>query len=118
MAYDEDVARRIREAVSSQDGVSERKMFGGLCFMINGNMFAGVMGNELMLRIGAERFDEALSQPFARPMDFSSRPMVGMVYVAPGGFESDDALSSWLSQALAFAASMPAKAPGEKRRRR
>ena len=118
MAYDEGVAQRIREAVVSQDGVSERKMFGGLCFMVNGNMFAGVMGNELMLRVGVERFDEALAQPFTRPMDFTNRPMVGMVYVAPAGFESDNALSAWLSRALDFAGSMPAKPPGEKRKRR
>ena len=118
MAYDESVAQRIRDAVARQEGVSERKMFGGLCFMVNGNMFAGVMGNELMLRVGAERFDEALAQPFARPMDFTNRPMVGMVYVAPGGFESKDALSGWLGRALDFAGAMPAKEPGQKRKRR
>lgn len=115
MAYDEGIAQRIRAAVGQQ-GIIERKMFGGLCFMINGNMFAGVMGNELMLRVGTERFDEALAQPFARPMDFAKRPMPGMVYVAPGGFESAEALSAWLNRALDFAGAMPAKQPGQRRR--
>jgi TfoX/Sxy family transcriptional regulator of competence genes len=116
MAYDESVASRIRAAVADRGGISERKMFGGLCFMINGNMFAGVMGNELMLRVGPERFEQALAQPGARPMDFSKRPMVGMVYVAPPAFETESALSDWLGQALDFAGAMPGKQPGEKRR--
>ena len=118
MAYNEAAAERVRAAVAQQEGISERRMFGGLCFMVNGNMFAGVMGNDLMLRVGAGRFDEALSQPHARPMDFAKRPMVGMVYVAPPGYETDSQLSEWLGLALAFALAMPSKQPGEKRKRR
>ena len=80
MAYDEDVANRVRQAVAAHTGLSERKMFGGLCLMVNGNMFAGIRGDELMLRVGQERFEQLLAKPGARPMDFTGRPMNGMVF--------------------------------------
>ena len=109
MAYDEDVADRVRKAVAAHTGLSERKMFGGLCLMVNGNMFAGVMGDELMLRVGPQRFEELLAKPGARPMDFTGRPMNGYLYVSPIAFATDKALTTWLEDALSFAETLPAK---------
>ena len=118
MAYDEDVANRVRQAVAAHTGLSERKMFGGLCLMVNGNMFAGIRGDELMLRVGQERFEQLLAKPGARPMDFTGRPMNGFLYVAPQGFATDKALAAWLEAALAFVETLPAKQPGANARRR
>ena len=89
MAYDEGLAQRIREALTERDDVTEKKMFGGLAFLLGGNMCCGVVGDELMVRVGAAAYSEALTQPYARQMDFTGRPMRGMVYVDCEGFESD-----------------------------
>lgn len=112
MAYSEVVADRVRDSIAAREGISERRMFGGLCLMLNGNMFAGVIGDELMLRVGTRRFEELLRQSGARPMDFTGRPMNGYLYVAPEGFASDDDLARWINTTLEFAASLPAKQPG------
>ena len=109
MAYDEALAERVRTALSDRDGLSERKMFGGLCFMLNGNMACGLTAEALMVRVGPEAFDEALALPHARPMDFTGRPMKGMVYVDPPGYSSDEGLSAWVERGAAFAASLPPK---------
>src|SRR5262245_50395193 len=81
VAYDKGLAQRIREALEDQPNISEKKMFGGLAFLVRGNMCVGVVGDQLMVRVGAEAHDEALRQPFARKMDFTGRPMKGLVYV-------------------------------------
>ena len=112
MAYDEPTADRVRKAVAAHANLSERKMFGGLCLMVNGNMFAGVMGEELMLRVGPKRFEELLAKPGARPMDFTGRPMNGYLYVSAPAFATDKALSTWLEDALGFVETLPAKQPG------
>ncbi len=109
MAYDEGVAQRLREALSDEDDVVEKKMFGGIAFMHRGNMCCGVVGDELMLRVGAEAYDAALREPHARPMDFTGRPMRGMLYVGTDGFESDEALGAWLRRATAFTQALPRK---------
>jgi TfoX/Sxy family transcriptional regulator of competence genes len=109
MAYDEGVAQRVREALADESGVLEKKMFGGIAFMLRGNMCCGVVGEELMLRVGPDGYEQALAKPHARPMDFTGRPMRGMLYVASEGFESDRDLSKWLARATAFAGSLPAK---------
>ena len=111
MAYDEALANRIRQAAGDREGFAEIKMFGGICFTLNGNMFAGVIRNDLMIRVGADANEGALAKPGVRPMDFAGRPMVGMVYVAPDVIEADESLNVWLDQGLAFAAGLPAKAP-------
>jgi TfoX/Sxy family transcriptional regulator of competence genes len=118
VAYDEGVAERVRRALAAREGLSERKMFGGLCLMINGNMFAGIMGEELMLRVGSERFDELLAKPGARPMDFTGRPMNGYLYVAAPAFASDQDLAAWLDDALSFVETLPAKQPVKARKKR
>jgi len=84
-------------------------MFGGLCFMTNGNMCVGVVGDELMVRVGAERWNESLTMPFAREMDFTGRSMRGMVYVSPDGLDEDTRLYRWLEMGLAYASSLPPK---------
>ena len=109
MAYDEQLVARVREALAGREAVSERKMFGGLAFMLDGNMCCGVIGDELVLRLGPEGADEALDKPHTRPMDFTGRPLKGFVFVAARGVETDDGLRSWVEQAAEFAASLAPK---------
>jgi TfoX/Sxy family transcriptional regulator of competence genes len=109
MAYDEAVAGRIRKALAGATNVVEKRMFGGIAFMVRGNMCCGVIGDRLMLRVGPGGYEAALSQPHARPMDFTGRPMKGMVYVEPAGFASPGDLKAWIRKAMAFTLSLPAK---------
>ncbi len=112
MAYDEGLAQRVRELLEDrweELEVVEKKMFGGLCFMVQGNMCCGILQDDMMVRVGAEDHAEALAQPHARPMDFTGKAMKGMVYVGPGGLEGDDDLESWLQRGLNFTLSLPAK---------
>jgi TfoX/Sxy family transcriptional regulator of competence genes len=109
MAYDESVAQRVRQELLRRDGLSERKMFGGLCLMLYGNMFAGIINDELMLRVGPENSDELLARPGARPMDFTGKPMKGYLYVEPSAFATPDALKGWLGHALSFVETLPPK---------
>lgn len=109
MAYDETLAARVRSLLEGRPGYSERRMFGGLCFMLNGNMACGIIKDELMVRLPPDGYDEALSQPYARPMDFTGRPSKGMVYVARAGINEDSALAEWVERAAGFAAALPPK---------
>jgi len=109
MAYDEGLAERIREALEDREDVTERKMFGGLAFLVGGNMCAGVVKDELMVRVGPDAYEACLARPHARKMDFTGRPMKGMVYVGCDGFESDRDLRAWIERGVRFAASLPAK---------
>src|SRR3970040_1236141 len=94
MAYDETLAQRIREAVGPRPDVSERKMFGGLCFTTGGNMFVGIVKDELMVRIDKADHEASLLKPGARPMDFTGRTMTGMLFVGAPGIETDASLAS------------------------
>lgn len=109
MAYDEGLAERLRELLADEQGLSEKKMFGGLAFLLHGNMCCGVTGEELMLRLGAEAGAAALAEPHARPMDFTGRPLTGFVYVGTPGFESDEDLEAWVARAVGFARTLPPK---------
>ena len=109
MAYNEDLALRVQVALSGQDGVVEKRMFGGIAFMLKGNMCVGVTKDDLMVRVGPDGLDAALAQPHARPMDFTGRPMKGFVYVGPAGTEKDDPLNQWVQRGVAFAGTLPAK---------
>ncbi len=109
MPYDDVLAARIRSAFEGKPGVTERKMFGGLAFMVSGNMACGVTGDEIMVRVGPDNHEDALSRPHARPMDFTGRPMRGMVYVARPGFESDQDLAAWVESGASFARGLPPK---------
>jgi TfoX/Sxy family transcriptional regulator of competence genes len=109
MAYDEGLAQRTREALGELPGLVEKKMFGGVGFMVQGNMACGVNKDDLIVRVGAERYEEALAKPHTRPFDMTGRPMKGWVMVASDGYESDDALKSWVQQGVDFALTLPAK---------
>lgn len=108
MAYDEELAERVREELQADPGFSERKMFGGLCFMLHGNMCAGVVGERLMLRLGEQASQAALRQAHVSPMDFTGKPMRGMVYVDHDGLRGAD-LVRWVDQAATFARNLPPK---------
>jgi hypothetical protein len=109
MAYDETLANRVRTLLTDQPGVTERKMFGGLAFMLQGNMCCGIVHDELMVRVGADQYGAALAQPHAREIDFTGRPMTGMVMVAQPGFESDVDLEAWVQRGVRFTTTLPAK---------
>ena len=109
MAYDEGLAQRVRELLEERTDLSEKKMFGGLAFLLGGNMCAGVVGEELMVRVGPDAYEKLLEEPHARKMDFTGRPLKGFLYVACEGFESDAELQRWLDRGVAFAGSLPAK---------
>jgi len=109
LAYDERVARRVRRALTKHSGVVEKKMFGGLTFLLHGHMCCGVVGDELMVRVGPAAYDAALSRSHARQMDFTGKPLRGFVYVAPAGFASSRDLRTWVTRAADFASSLPLK---------
>jgi TfoX/Sxy family transcriptional regulator of competence genes len=110
MAYDEALAERVREVLAGTPGLSERKMFGGLAFMLDGHMCCGIVGDRLMLRLGAGPAEEALTRPHVEPMDFTGRPMTGMVYVAPDGLAGGE-LRSWVERAARHVRTLPPKRP-------
>jgi TfoX/Sxy family transcriptional regulator of competence genes len=110
MAFDELLGDRVRTALSDRDDVIERRMFGGLVFMVAGNMCVGISGDDLMVRLGPDVEAEALAQPHARPMDFTGRPMKGFVNVSSAGIETDDMLSDWVARGVAYATTNPANA--------
>ena len=107
MAYDEGVAQRLREALGSRDDVVEKRMFGGIAFMVRGHMCVGVIGESMMARVGPARYTDALRRAHAREMDFTGRPMTGFVHVAPEGFEADTAFRDWVALCLDFVATLP-----------
>ncbi len=109
MAFSEKLADRIRKQLESENGVVEKKMFGGLAFMVNGNMSCGVVGEDLMVRVGPEAYESALAEPDAREMDFTGRPMKGMIYVTADGIRTAKRLAFWVQKGLKFAKSLPAK---------
>lgn len=109
MAFDEGLAQRIRDHLDDRRDVTERKMFGGVAFMIGGNMSCGVVGDELMVRVGPDAYEEALREPHAREMDFTGTPLRGMVYVGTKGIAEDEDLASWIERGAAFASSLPKK---------
>jgi len=111
MAYDEGLAQRIREMIEERPGGSEKRMFGGLCFLLRDHMIAGVVGSELMVRVGAGAYREALSRPHAREMDFTGRALTGFVYVGEDGIAEDEDLRAWLEQGIAHAEGLPPKQP-------
>lgn len=118
MAFDQELAQRVREVLAEAGHQpAERKMFGGLSFMLGGHMICGVVRDTLMVRLGADAAEEALDQPHVRPMDFTGRPMKGMVFVEPGGLQGT-ALRQWVEAAAEHARTLPPKlsAPGDRKR--
>ena len=109
MPYSERLAKRVRGALEGRPELTEKKMFGGVCFLIRGNMCCGVMGDELVARVGQDGYEEALALQHVREMDFTGRPMRGMVMVAAPGIESEGDLTAWVGRVADFAASLPAR---------
>jgi TfoX/Sxy family transcriptional regulator of competence genes len=108
VAYDEELADRVRDVLATEDGMTERKMFGGLAFVVGGHMACGIVGNDLVLRLGVDAAGQALERPHVRPMDFTGRPMTGMVYVGSEGLRGA-ALRRWVRKAVGFVESLPPK---------
>lgn len=110
MAYSEELAEKIRKAFGDRKGIAEIRMFGGLCFTVNGHMTAGVMGDTMMLRVGPEQHQRVLKLKHARVMDFTGKPMKGMVYVEPAGCATVAKIKPWLRRALDFVETLPPRA--------
>lgn len=109
MAYDEGLAQRILDVLGERDGLEPKKMFGGVGYMLRGNMSVGVHKDELIVRVGPARYEEALGRPHARPFDMTGRPMKGWVWVGQEGFEDDADLEAWVQRGVDFALSLPPK---------
>ncbi len=109
MAFDEGLAQRIREEIGELPGMIEKKMFGGVGFILQGNMACGVHKDSMIVRLGLEDYDQALSKPHTRVFDMTGRAMRGWVLVDPPGFEDDEDLHKWIHAGVTFAASLPPK---------
>jgi TfoX/Sxy family transcriptional regulator of competence genes len=109
VAFDENLAERIRLVLEGRRGVSEKRMFGGLSFLLRGNMFCGVVGDDLIVRVGSDAYPQALARPHVREMDFTGRPLKGLVYVGARGIRTTRQLRSWVDRGIRFASSLPAK---------
>ena len=109
MTYNEAAAQRLRAELGTLPGLTEKKMFGGIAFLVGGNMACGVNGDSLIVRVGTAQHAASLAQPWARVFDFSGKPMAGWVMVAPVGYASEVDLARWVKLAVAYAGSLPAK---------
>lgn len=120
MAYDEKLAQRVRDQLAGRRAVTEKKMFGGVAFMLSGKMCCGVLNSDLVARVSRDGYAAALKKPHARPMDFTGRVLKGFIYIAPQALRTSRALASWLDQSIAFVNSLPDKPakPARKKARR
>ena len=109
MAYDRNLADRVLERLLGQPGLEQKRMFGGVSFMVQGNFACGVVKDDLCVRVGKDRYEEALASADARPMDFTGKPMAGWVFVGPRGSADDVRLQEWVERGLSNALSLPAK---------
>lgn len=110
MAYDERTAERVRKLLSGRRDVVEKKLMGGVCFMVKGAMCCSVSGRGgLLVRVGAPAYERMLAEPHVSAMEMRGRPMTGFVRVAPDGYKTDAALSAWIERGLDFVATLPAK---------
>jgi hypothetical protein len=109
MAFDADLAARIRDALARIRNVVEKKMFGGVGFLLDGHMLVGVWKDALIARIGPDAYDDALLEPHVGVFDITGRPMRGWVMVEPEGVEDDQQLAVWVGRAVAFVGTLPAK---------
>ncbi len=109
MVYDEELAERIRDLLADQPNLDEKKMFGGIAFLLSGNMAVGVSGNDLMVRIGPDEHDVALTEPGVEEFSKTGRPMKGWILATSGIIESDTGLASWVGRGVTFASTLPPK---------
>jgi TfoX/Sxy family transcriptional regulator of competence genes len=111
MAYNLDLAKRIRDHIGPTQGITEKKMFGGVAFLLHGRMALGVHRNDLIVRVGEADYQEALSHPGARPFDLTGKPMVGWVAVDAEGYQRESYFEMWVLKGVSFASSLPMKEP-------
>ena len=109
MAFNEILAARIRDALARKKGIEEKKMFGGVGFLLNGNLLVGVWKASLVVRLGPDEGEEAMQEPHVKEFDISGRPMRNWVLVEPAGVEDDGQLSAWIERAARFVGALPAK---------
>ena len=109
MAYDQHLANRVRRVLASRRDIQEKAMFGGLAFLLRGNMCCGLVESRLMVRVAPESYDILLQEPDVLPMDFTGKPIRGFLYVEPAGVASGPALRKWVGRAIAFAKNLPPK---------
>ena len=109
MAFDEGLAQRVREILDDTRGLVEKKMFGGVGFLVDGNMAVGVLKDEVISRVGPDLYEDCLAEPYARVFDLTGRAMKGWIWVSADGVEDDDALRSWCERGLTFAKTLPPK---------
>ncbi len=114
MVYDEKTAERVRSILPGLD-VVEKKMMGGLCFMVSGSMCCGVSRSALMVRVGREAYEQMLMQQHVRPLEFAGRRPTGFVLVDPEGYRTDSALARWVQRGIDFVSTLPAKKTAAKR---
>lgn len=109
MAFNEALAERIRQALARKRGVEEKKMFGCICFFLNGNALAGVWKDALIARLGPEQGEEAMKEPHVREFDITGKPMRNWVLVGPDGVQDDEQLKAWIDRAMKFVRTLPKK---------
>jgi len=109
MAYNKNLGLRISHFLADEPSLVEKKMFGGVGFLLDGNMACGVIQDALIVRVGADAYQSALDQPHVRPFDMTGRPMSGWVMVDPPGISDEEALEAWIRQGCDFARSLPPK---------
>jgi hypothetical protein len=109
MAFSEVLAERIRQRLARRKNVEEKKMFGGVSFLLNGNLLIGVWKDSLCVRLGPEQAEKVLTKPHVKEFDITGRPMKGWVLVEPEGVTDDDQLSAWIQRAVKFVGRLPAK---------
>lgn len=109
MAFDESLAARIRDALTRRKNIEERKMFGGICFLLNGNLLVGVWKDSLIARLGPDEGEAALLEPHVKVFDITGKPMRNWVLVEPEGIEDDDQLKAWIGRAFEFVKALPKK---------
>jgi hypothetical protein len=106
---DGSLGERVRRSLAGTPGLTEQQMFGGLAFLVHGHMCAGIVGSTLMVRIGPEGYADALAEPHVRPMDFTGRPMTGMIFVDPPAIATEAGLTAWIGRGAQYAGSLPPK---------
>ena len=109
MAFDENLAARIRKALARKKGIEAKKTFGGLCFMLNGHMLVGAWKESMIVRLGVEQEEEALLEPHVRRLDIKRKPMKGWIVVEPEGVQDDAQVKGWIKRAVKFVGKLPAK---------
>ena len=109
MAYDTTLAKRVGALLRRRKHITQKKMFGGVCFRVNGNMCCGVERDKLVVRVGIEPYEQLLQKRHVKPMDFTGRPLRGFIYVMPEGLRGQETLRRWLEYGLRYAGLLPPK---------